>query len=167
MSKILLILGSGVNVGAHTAKAFAAQGYKVASASRTAPKTPDGSHLHVTVDLSKPETVPEVFEKVRQEFGGEPSVVVYNDMLVGTFNKCRRAEERANRTNSSSFDATTPASQPDITSFFLPLLALEDPVTDTDHPPHRVQLRSSAPTHPTFSPSSRPRASATTKRRKP
>jgi NAD(P)-dependent dehydrogenase (short-subunit alcohol dehydrogenase family) len=78
MSKILLILGSGANIGAHTAKAFASQGYKVASASRTAPKTPDGSHLHIALDLAKPETVPAVFEKVRKEFGGEVSVVVYN-----------------------------------------------------------------------------------------
>ncbi|EXJ59955.1 hypothetical protein A1O7_04103 [Cladophialophora yegresii CBS 114405] len=78
MSKILLILGSGANVGSHTARAFALQGYKVATASRTVPQTPDGSHLHVTVDLSKPETVPEVFERVRREFGGEVGVVVYN-----------------------------------------------------------------------------------------
>lgn len=49
-------------------------------ASRSAPTVDDGS-LHVTVDLSKPETVPGVFETVKQKLGAAPSVVVYNGMF--------------------------------------------------------------------------------------
>ncbi|KAJ9611739.1 hypothetical protein H2200_004923 [Cladophialophora chaetospira] len=78
MSKILLILGAGPNIGSHVAKAFSSAGYKVAIASRTAPRPADGSDLHISVDLEKPDTVPAVFDKVRKEFGREPSVVVYN-----------------------------------------------------------------------------------------
>ncbi|OAP58589.1 hypothetical protein AYL99_07679 [Fonsecaea erecta] len=84
MPKIILILGAGSNIGAALAQAFAAKGYKVASASRTPPKTtttgvpPD---LHIPVDLAKPETVPAVFERVRKELGGEVGVVVYNAAL--------------------------------------------------------------------------------------
>jgi NAD(P)-dependent dehydrogenase (short-subunit alcohol dehydrogenase family) len=77
MTKILLILGGGPNIGAAVAKSFSAAGYKVASASRSAPKSTEGIDLHVPVDLSKPDDVPGVFEKVRKELG-EPGVVVYN-----------------------------------------------------------------------------------------
>lgn len=76
---ILLILGAGPNIGAHVAKAFAAKGYKVATASRRTP--PESDYLHVPVDLSKPESVPGVFETVKAKLGAAPSVVVYNGML--------------------------------------------------------------------------------------
>ncbi|KIW87309.1 uncharacterized protein Z519_11945 [Cladophialophora bantiana CBS 173.52] len=76
--KIILILGAGPNIGAALAKAFSAKGYKVASASRTPPKTNDGAALHIPVDLTRPDTVPGVFERVRKELGGEVGVVVYN-----------------------------------------------------------------------------------------
>ncbi|OAG33959.1 hypothetical protein AYO21_11912 [Fonsecaea monophora] len=75
-SKIALIIGAGPNIGAALATAFAAKGYKVASASRT-PHVSSGT-LHIPVDLSKPETVPGVFETARKELGGEVGVVVYN-----------------------------------------------------------------------------------------
>ena len=78
MSKILLILGAGPGIGSHVAKIFASKGYRVATASRKQKQGEDGVDLHVVVDLAKPETVPSVFEKVRNEFGGEPGVVVYN-----------------------------------------------------------------------------------------
>ncbi|EXJ73333.1 uncharacterized protein A1O5_03093 [Cladophialophora psammophila CBS 110553] len=76
--KIILILGAGPNIGAALAKAFSAKGYQVASASRTPPKNNDGAALHIPVDLTKPDTVPGVFERVRKELGGEVGVVVYN-----------------------------------------------------------------------------------------
>jgi NAD(P)-dependent dehydrogenase (short-subunit alcohol dehydrogenase family) len=77
MSKILLILGAGPNIGVAVAKSFSSAGYKVASASRSAPKSTEGIDLHIPVDLSKPDDVPGVFSKVRKELG-EPSVIVYN-----------------------------------------------------------------------------------------
>ena len=81
MSKILLILGAGPNIGSHLAKSFSSKGYKVATASRSTPKIDDGADLHVTVDLAKPETIPGVFEKVKKELGGEIGLVVYNAAL--------------------------------------------------------------------------------------
>ena len=80
-SKILLILGAGPNIGSHVAKAFSSKGYKVASASRSPPKSDDGSDLHVPVDLSQPENVAGVFETVRKELNGEVGIVVYNGTL--------------------------------------------------------------------------------------
>ena len=87
MSKIILILGSGPNIGSHLARTFSSKGYKVATASRSPPKIDDGVDLHVTVDLAKPETVPGVFEKVRKELGGEVSVVVYNGEFPSLFSR--------------------------------------------------------------------------------
>jgi NAD(P)-dependent dehydrogenase (short-subunit alcohol dehydrogenase family) len=92
MSKILLILGAGPNIGASLAKAFASRGYKVATASRSPSKGDDGADLHVTVDLAKPETVPGVFERVRSELGGEVGVVVYNGECALSFLFLEREE---------------------------------------------------------------------------
>ncbi|KEF62933.1 uncharacterized protein A1O9_00907 [Exophiala aquamarina CBS 119918] len=82
-SPILLILGAGPNIGAHVAKAFTAQGYRVALASRKPPSSDSdiGSSLHVTVDLTKPETVAPAFETIKSKLGAPPSVVVYNAAL--------------------------------------------------------------------------------------
>ena len=77
---VLLVLGAGPNIGSHVAKAFAAKGYKVALASRKAQPV-DDNQLHVPVDLSKPESVPGVFETVKAKLGNAPSVVVYNSTL--------------------------------------------------------------------------------------
>lgn len=80
-SPILLILGAGPNIGKHVAQAFAAKGYRVALASRTDHGTTGPNQIYIPVDLTKPDTIPGVFEKVKAEFGAAPSVVVYN----GTF----------------------------------------------------------------------------------
>lgn len=37
-----------------------------------------GQQMHIPVDLSKPEDVPSVFEKVKEQLGAAPSVVLYN-----------------------------------------------------------------------------------------
>lgn len=76
---VVLILGSGPRVGASVAKMFAANGYSVALASRSASnsKTVEG-YLSVSVDLSEPASVPVAFEAVKAEFKVPPSVVVYN-----------------------------------------------------------------------------------------
>ena len=78
-SPVLLILGAGPNIGSHVAKAFAAKGYRVALASRKA-RPVDDNQLHIPVDLTKPESVPGVFEIVKAKLGSAPSVVVYNSM---------------------------------------------------------------------------------------
>lgn len=77
-SPVILILGSGPNVGKHVARSFAAKGYRVALTSRS-PKSQDDSptQLNIASDLSNPDSVAEVFSKVKASFG-LPSVVVYN-----------------------------------------------------------------------------------------
>ena len=77
-SPVVLILGSGANVGQHVARSFAAKGYKVALTSRN-PKPDDGNKDQITIagDLADPSSVPTVFEKLKQQLG-LPSVVVYN-----------------------------------------------------------------------------------------
>ncbi|KAJ3497133.1 hypothetical protein NLG97_g2131 [Lecanicillium saksenae] len=80
---VLLILGSGANIGQGVARAFSAKGYQVAATSRSEkPKSEqvpaDGIDLHIKSDLADASSVPGVFEKVRQALGQAPSVVVYN-----------------------------------------------------------------------------------------
>lgn len=77
-SPVLLILGSGANVGQHVSRAFAAKGYKVALASRSQ-KEEDSSkdQYNVSCDLSDPGSIVGVFSKVKAALG-LPSVVVYN-----------------------------------------------------------------------------------------
>lgn len=76
-SKILLIIGAGPRVGEGVARAFLQKGYKVALASRTQrkPDTPD--QIHFTADVSKADSVADLFTRVKAKWG-TPSVVVYN-----------------------------------------------------------------------------------------
>jgi len=75
---VLLILGAGPNVGKSVSQTFAANGYRVALASRTSPESNDWKEsLHVKSDLSKPESVKEVFQQVHEKLG-IPNVVLYN-----------------------------------------------------------------------------------------
>ena len=78
MSPVLLVLGAGANIGSGVARAFAAKGYKVAVTSRTSEgdKTREG-YPHIKGDLADPDSVANIFSKVREALG-EPSVVVYN-----------------------------------------------------------------------------------------
>jgi NAD(P)-dependent dehydrogenase (short-subunit alcohol dehydrogenase family) len=84
-SPVLLILGAGPNIGHHVATTFLSHGYKVALASRTTKNhSNDADHknqIHIAVDLSKPETIPAVFNTVKTQLGAPPSVVVYNGAL--------------------------------------------------------------------------------------
>ena len=77
-SPVVLILGSGPNVGQHVARAFAARDYKIALTSRK-PRSEDDTpdQINVIGDLSYPDSVVEVFDKVKASLG-IPSVVVYN-----------------------------------------------------------------------------------------
>lgn len=76
---VILILGFGPRIGAAVAKQFASIGYLIAIASRKAisGKTPEG-YLSIQTDLSKPSSVPAIFNTVETEYGLAPSVVVYN-----------------------------------------------------------------------------------------
>jgi len=78
IASVVLILGSGPNIGQHTAQAFAKKGYKVALTSRKA-KDEDNTadRINIASDLSDPQSVIDVFSKVKASLG-IPSVVIYN-----------------------------------------------------------------------------------------
>jgi NAD(P)-dependent dehydrogenase (short-subunit alcohol dehydrogenase family) len=76
--KVILVLGSGANIGRHVARAFTAKGYKVALASRSLKdKESEPGQVHFPIDLSDPASVPNLFSEVTEKLGS-PSVVVYN-----------------------------------------------------------------------------------------
>ena len=82
ISPVLLILGSGPNVGQHVARAFAAKGYKVALAARKLiEEDSTADQVNISSDLSDPDSVVNVFAKVKASLG-LPSVVVYNGNYV-------------------------------------------------------------------------------------
>ena len=77
-SPVALILGAGANVGQNVGRAFAAKGYRIALAARSLKEedsTPD--QLHIRGDFSNPESIVDIFSKVKATFG-PPHVVVYN-----------------------------------------------------------------------------------------
>ncbi|KAL2822877.1 hypothetical protein BJX63DRAFT_438860 [Aspergillus granulosus] len=76
---VALILGAGRRVGASVAATFQAQGYSVATVSRsgTGAKTPEG-YLSLAADFANPSSIPALFDSVKDTFGVAPSVVVYN-----------------------------------------------------------------------------------------
>jgi NAD(P)-dependent dehydrogenase (short-subunit alcohol dehydrogenase family) len=77
-SPVILILGSGPNIGHHVGRAFVAKGYKVALASRSVNEEDKNAELvRVSADLSDPHCVKGIFSKVEASLG-LPSVVVYN-----------------------------------------------------------------------------------------
>ena len=81
-SPVILILGSGPNIGHHVARAFAAKGYKIALASRKL-KEEDSTtdQVNIASDLSDPDSVIGVFAKVKASLG-LPSVVIYNGRKI-------------------------------------------------------------------------------------
>lgn len=76
---VVLILGAGPRIGASLAEKFASNGYHVALVSRkgTGAKT-DKGFLSLKADLTKPNSVPALFDAVKTEFNSSPSVVIYN-----------------------------------------------------------------------------------------
>ncbi|MCJ1339264.1 hypothetical protein MMC09_004553 [Bachmanniomyces sp. S44760] len=76
-SPVILILGSGPNIGRHVAQAFSAKGYKVALASRRLKEESTTDQVSISSDLSDPDAVIGVFAKVKASLG-LPSVVIYN-----------------------------------------------------------------------------------------
>ncbi|KAI0438317.1 NAD(P)-binding protein [Xylaria telfairii] len=76
---VVLILGAGPRIGASVADRFAADGYKVAIASRkgTGSRNEKG-YLSLQADFKNPESIPGLFTAVQAEFNTVPTVVVYN-----------------------------------------------------------------------------------------
>ncbi|KAL3422092.1 short-chain dehydrogenase [Phlyctema vagabunda] len=84
-SPIALVLGAGPNVGQSVGKAFAAKGYRIALVSRKASDSQDTpDQIHIKADFSDPNSIVDVFSKVKHVLG-IPSVVVYN-VAAGTPN---------------------------------------------------------------------------------
>lgn len=78
---VVLILGAGPRIGEAVSAKFAANGYKVALASRKGTNSIDKQgYLSLQVDLANPEPsiLASVFERVKSEFKVAPSVVIYN-----------------------------------------------------------------------------------------
>lgn len=71
----VLIIGAGPNIGKACAETFSVAGFKVAVASRT--QKLDTKYRHYVFDASKPDTVPDLFERVSADLG-VPGVVIYN-----------------------------------------------------------------------------------------
>ena len=78
-NSVAFILGFGPGIGASVARKFAGNGYKVAVASRSgsSTKTTEG-FLSLKADFTKPDSIPALFNAVKNEFQAAPSVVVYN-----------------------------------------------------------------------------------------
>jgi NAD(P)-dependent dehydrogenase (short-subunit alcohol dehydrogenase family) len=78
ITPVVLILGAGANIGSHIARTFAAKGYKVALSSRSIrDEETTAGFLNIRGDMSDPNSVGDIFTKVRDALG-QPSVVVYN-----------------------------------------------------------------------------------------
>ncbi|KAI4153933.1 MAG: hypothetical protein LQ340_002006 [Diploschistes diacapsis] len=79
-SPVILILGSGPNIGKHVAQAFAAKGYKVALASRKS-KEEDNTEdqVNISSDLSDPDSVIRTFSKVKALLGLPTAGATRND----------------------------------------------------------------------------------------
>lgn len=129
---VLLLLGYGPNIGHAVATRFAAQGYKVAIASRSLQdeRTNEAGWMQLHVDLSYPERVPEVFSKVVDKFG-IPSVVVYNGKgrTAQSLVPCTRLKLRPCRRNPQR----TPTNRP--------IVSERSPRRGTSHP--RIQYQRS------------------------
>jgi len=75
---IVLILGSGANVGRSVARKFAADGYLVAISARSLENgtSPEG-YITIKADYSHRDTIPAVFDNLKA-IAGIPNVVIYN-----------------------------------------------------------------------------------------
>ncbi|THV53626.1 hypothetical protein BGAL_0046g00320 [Botrytis galanthina] len=79
MSKIVLILGGGPNIGLNIARVFSSKGsYKTVIVSRN-PKEEliKAADLSLQADFTDPRSIKRIFDEVKQNFG-VPNVVVYN-----------------------------------------------------------------------------------------
>ncbi|CAI6307651.1 unnamed protein product [Periconia digitata] len=77
-SPILLLFGSGANTGANVTRVFSAKGYRIAQVSRSASGENTAEKISIAGDFTDYESIPSIFAKVKEQFGGIPSVVVFN-----------------------------------------------------------------------------------------
>lgn len=85
---VLLFLGAGKKLGTQVPAVFAEAGYKIAVVARTRKEEFESrGYYHVQADFNNPESIPEVFAKVRENVG-IPTVVVYNGELICIFALC-------------------------------------------------------------------------------
>jgi NAD(P)-dependent dehydrogenase (short-subunit alcohol dehydrogenase family) len=75
---IVLILGSGANVGRSVARKFAADDYLVAISARSLENgtSPEG-YITIKADYSHRDAIPTVFDNLKA-IAGIPNVVIYN-----------------------------------------------------------------------------------------
>ena len=75
---IVLILGSGANVGRSVARKFATDGYLVAISARSLENgtSPEG-YITIKADYSHRDAIPTVFDNLKAT-AGIPNVVIYN-----------------------------------------------------------------------------------------
>ncbi|PQE22534.1 short-chain dehydrogenase protein [Rutstroemia sp. NJR-2017a BVV2] len=80
MSKIVLILGAGPNIGLNLAQVFSSNSYKTIVVSRT-PKEEltKSADLAIQADFSDPKSIKSIFDEVKQKIG-VPNVVIYNGL---------------------------------------------------------------------------------------
>lgn len=84
--KVLLLYGSGANVGACILKKFAANGWKTAAVVRTMKEEyKNSADLVVQSDFADASAIQEIYGEVERKLG-TPNCVVYN----GTDRKCLR-----------------------------------------------------------------------------
>jgi NAD(P)-dependent dehydrogenase (short-subunit alcohol dehydrogenase family) len=82
MSRLIaFIIGSGANVGAHTAAALKAKGYQVALGSRKPVGEQDDvkkdGYFPVQLDVLNPESVKAAFAEINKALG-PPNVIIFN-----------------------------------------------------------------------------------------
>lgn len=79
VNPVVLILGAGPRIGASVAEKFASSGYKVAVVSRKGSGTESAEGiLSLKADFTKPDSIPALFDAVKNEFHASPAVVIYN-----------------------------------------------------------------------------------------
>jgi NAD(P)-dependent dehydrogenase (short-subunit alcohol dehydrogenase family) len=112
-SPVLLLLGAGPKLGTQIPKVFSEAGYKIALVARSLPEgLQDNGYYHIRADFNNAESIPEVFEKVKQNLG-IPTVVVYNavqyklDDIADPFSSMA-PENVSNFLSAVSVNGTTP-----------------------------------------------------------
>ena len=112
MSKVVLILGAGSNIGAHVSRAFTSQGYKVALAARTLKESDNTpSQIHIPADFSDPTSIITAFSKTKALLG-VPSVVVYNGKTQETRGSLLERKTKKKKTLTGNQTASAATSNP-------------------------------------------------------
>ena len=83
MAPVVLVLGSGPGIGANIVARFLAKSFRTASAVRSKKdRVVDERQLELYADLVQPISVSQLFNRVKNELGEAPTVVIYNGELM-------------------------------------------------------------------------------------